>query len=77
MIETIFCYVLCYFGTEIPHIAMKFATIAYDSMWYMYPIKEQELMKIVIQRSQQPIKFNGYGIINCNLAMFLSVSYCI
>lgn len=74
LIQTVFCYVLCFSGTNISHVANEFATITYSSMWCEYPVKEQEFIRLIIQEAQQPVIFNGLGIINCTVATFLSVS---
>lgn len=74
LIQTIFCYVLCYFATKITYIVGEISTITYGSLWYNYPVKEQNFLLLMLQRSQQEFRFTGFGIINATMATFLSVS---
>lgn len=74
LIQTVFCYVLFFFDTNISHVASEFATITYSSMWYKYPVKEQDFIRLIIHEAQQSFIFNGLEILDCNVATFLSVS---
>lgn len=73
LIQTIFCYVLCYFSTKMSFNASRFATITYDSTWYEYPVEQQKCIILMIKRSQKSFGLSGYGIISCSMATFLSV----
>lgn len=73
LIQTIFCYVLCYFSTKMSFNAGRFATITYDSTWYEYPVEQQKCIILMIKRSQKSFGLSGYGIISCSMATFLSV----
>lgn len=73
LIQTIFCYVLCNFATNITHVLGEVSTITYGSMWYTYPVKEQTFLILMLRRSQETIKFSGFGIIPATMATFLTV----
>lgn len=73
LIQTIFCYVLCYFSTKMSFNASRFAAITYDSTWYEYPVEQQKCIIFMIERSQRSFDLSGYGIISCSMATFLSV----
>lgn len=49
-------------------------TITFTSTWYNYPVHDQKFIALIIQRSHKRFEFTGYGMINCTLATFLSVS---
>lgn len=75
LIQTIFCYVLCFFATKITYIVDEFSLITYDSnMWYNFRLREQKYILLMLQRSQQSFRFTGLGIINATMATFLNVS---
>lgn len=48
----------------------------YECKWYTWSSKQRQLLVVTIQRSQRKFDFNGFGLIECSLRMFLSVKTC-
>lgn len=71
-------YFALYFGrlscVLLPLIQLIEYHLCYDSNWPQYPLDLQKYFILMIARSQQPIDFNGLGIIHCNLEVFGNVS---
>lgn len=45
----------------------------YQTKWYLYPVKEQRSIQLVLLRLQRPIILTGYGFVSCTLKNFVEV----
>lgn len=73
----VICFIYCYFSEKVTQISLEIGVTIYDSTWYALPIKLQKLTILMISNSQREFRFKGFGMIDCSLAMFLSVKfYC-
>lgn len=62
------------FGSEcVTSDLMEVGDIFYNSSWYRLPVKQQKLLALPIQRAQREFRLSGLGLIDCSLAVFLSV----
>lgn len=68
------CGLLCHFATKISIQAESIATCVTNLKWYNYPIKYQLYLKLILLRAQRPVAFHGFGIISCNMEIFLAVN---
>lgn len=67
-------FVFCFSGNMVTSDAQLIAMYAYDSLWYLYPIKLRKYIIFVIMRSQLPFYFTGFHMTACTLGVFTGVS---
>lgn len=70
-------YIHCYASEHLTADLMAIGDIFYDSTWYRLPVKQQKLLVLPIQRATQEFRLKGSGLIDCSLAVFLSVKISI
>lgn len=66
-------YVFCENGNIVTSECLYAADVAYDSLWYRYPMNLRPYMIIILRRAQQSYIFTGYKIAKCNLESFKKV----
>lgn len=67
-------FIFFYFGHILTTQLLNLCDLIYYSEWYRYPLKVQQCIPIMLQRSQKRFYISGYGIMACNLENFLGVS---
>lgn len=66
----LYCFLADRFTTDLLDIAMIF----YGSTWYQLPSHHQRIFVLLIKRSQREIRLKCFGLIDCSLSVFSSVS---
>lgn len=66
-------FLCCYFATLTSDRIFLISHIVYGSKWYLYPLKLQKYITLVIARSQQDAQFTGFNLIGCSLFTFGNV----
>lgn len=66
-------FLYCYIATRIAITFVWIGQAVHESYWYNYPVAVQQCLRLIIRRSQRPLKLNGLNIIQCNLEAFVSV----
>lgn len=72
-INLVYCYVYCYYSERVTERSFGIADIAYDTLWYKLPPKEQQLFVLIIVRAHKEFRMSGFGLIDCSLAQFIAV----
>lgn len=60
-------YVYCYFATKVTTKIRGIGDRMYEIEWNCCPKDFCRFVQLTICRSQQPIFFHGYGLINCDM----------
>lgn len=63
----------CFFGSEVTYRLKSIGQSIYNSVWYEFPLQQQQLCRMMIQISQTNHNINGFGIVSCDLSTFLNV----
>lgn len=66
-------YVACYYSDHLKDDLFEVGEVVYNLQWYKIAHNEREFLPWIIRRSQKPISFSGYRIIDCSLATFMKV----
>lgn len=45
----------------------------YGIAWYRLPVKQQQFLRLPIQRSQKEFRLKGFGLMSCSLMAFIGV----
>ncbi|XP_031636184.1 uncharacterized protein LOC116349071 [Contarinia nasturtii] len=64
-------YVTCNYSTNVALKVCTVADVAFDAHWYSFPVADQKLFPLLIQRTQKQIRLSGYDIINCSRETFI------
>lgn len=75
--QIVFNYVTCNYSTNVLGKLSEISDIAFDAHWFTFPVDDQKLFPVVIQRTQKQIRLSGYKIITCSRETFLSVCVCV
>lgn len=75
--QILFNYVTCNYSTNVLGKMSEIADIAFDAHWFTFPVDDQKLFPMVIQRTQKQTRLSGYQIITCSRETFLSVCLCV
>lgn len=67
-------FVYCYFGKCATESFRKMVDCIYESKWHELPIKLQKSLMLMIQNSQKPLYYHGFGFFVLNLENFTDVS---
>lgn len=67
-------FTYCLLSERITSDLLEIGDVFYNSVWYRLPFKEQRLLVIPIGRAQRVFRLSGLGLINCSLAVFLTVT---
>lgn len=67
----LYCFLAERFTTDLLDIAMIF----YGSAWYQLPSQYQRMFVLLIKRSQRETRLKCFGLIDCSLSVFSSVSF--
>lgn len=70
-------FVFYYIGHILTMQMVNLSDTIYTSEWYRYPLKVQQLLRLMIVRSQKRFYISGYGVLACTLENFLGVSQCL
>lgn len=71
--QILFNYVTCNYLTNVMGSMRQIARIAFDAHWYTFPVADQKLFPVVIQRIQKQIRLTGYNIVTCSRDTFIVV----
>lgn len=71
--QILFNYISCYHANNLTLKSWSTSDIAYNTLWYTFPVDSQRSIMQMIQRSQKPFYLKGFGIVDCSLATFLNV----
>lgn len=63
----------CYLGASTTESFLRYADITYESMWYRFPVNLQKYLQLIIEDTQRPRAFDGFGFIQLNLMSFSKV----
>lgn len=67
-------FVYCYYGKMATESFEKLNDCVYDVNWYELPIGLQKYFILMIQNTQRPIFYYGFGVAVLNLETFTDVS---
>lgn len=68
-------YVYGDFATKVTSQIQAIGDEMYDKNWNSYPLEFQRFVQLIIIRSQRPLYFHGFGIINCDMVRILKVKF--
>lgn len=71
--QILFNYVTCNYSSNVMSKVNTIDDLAFNAHWYAYPVADQKLFPLVIQRTQKPVRMTGYGVIICSMETFLAV----
>lgn len=74
MVSTSLLFLYCYFGKIATDSFEAMADTLYDTDWTALPIELQKFLIIMIGSAQQKLYYHGFGIVNLDLATFVTVS---
>lgn len=66
-------YIYSYFATKVTSQIQIIGDKMYETNWNRFPLEFQPFLQPIIIRSQRPLYFHGYGLINCDMATFAKV----
>lgn len=66
-------FIYWYFSENLSANSIKIGDVAYDSLWYEMPVKQQKAIILMIARSQGEFRLTGLGMIECSFVTFLAV----
>lgn len=66
-------FLYCLIGSWTTEQFLLFGDRSYESEWYKMPIDLQKIVQLMIIDAQQPLVFNGFGIIDLSLMTFIKV----
>lgn len=66
-------YVYSYFATKTVSEIQSIGDKMYETQWNRYPSEFRMFVQLTISRSQRPLHFSGFGLINCDMVTFLKV----
>lgn len=67
-------FIFCFYGNNVTADCELIAMSAYETRWYIYPMRMRKYMIHIIMRSQQPFYFTGFKFTICSLNTFTKVS---
>lgn len=70
--SSITMFIFCYFGKMATDAYFSYGDYAYEAKWYTIPVKNQNYFRLIILIAQQPLCYEGLGII-LNLQTFSAV----
>lgn len=68
-------FIFCLLSEQITSALLRVGDIVYNSMWYRLPTRQQVLITLSLQRSQQIFRLRALGIISCSLDTFSRVIF--
>lgn len=66
-------YVLCFCISATTINVMSLGDVIYDLHWYQLPHRQQFIVQMIIQRSQQQFELKALSIFVCSLDTYLKV----
>lgn len=66
-------FIYCKLSENITGDLNDIGDVFYESAWYRMPLDQQKMFLRPIERAQKGIRLMGFGMVECSLAMFLSV----
>lgn len=67
-------YLFCKLSENVSVSMQTIGDAVYGCSWYCLSAKQQTLFVLPMQRAQKEIRINGLGIVDCSLAVFVSVN---
>lgn len=61
---------MCHFANLTTDHVANISYAAFESDWYEYPVDVQKYILLIMARSQNPVYFNGLGLLDCTLESF-------
>lgn len=67
-------FILCNYGQSVTnHFDLIYDGVC-DCNWYLFPITDQRMIRLIMMKSQKPIIFKGFGNILLTREIFKKVS---
>lgn len=67
-------FILCEFGERVNAVFEDISiAVDQDLRWYLFPLDTQKILPTVFVVSQEPVKLNMFGSIDCNRRTFKEV----
>lgn len=67
-------FLYCFFGKLATESHEHLANCLYEANWLALPVKLQKYFIIMIENSQQPLYYHGFGVVVLDLDTFTNVS---
>lgn len=67
-------FIYCFFGKVATESCEKISQCLYESNWINLPVELQKYLLLMISNTQQPLYYDGFGIVVLNLQTFTSVN---
>lgn len=67
-------FLYCYFGQSTTESYENIGQHLFESDWQQLPVNLQKYILLMIQNTQIPLRYNGFGVIVLNLQTFIGVS---
>lgn len=68
-------FIYCFFSSEVTMSLLAIGDIYFECPWYHLHFDQQKLFILMIKRSQNNFRFEGFSIVHCSLDIFLSVNW--
>lgn len=69
-----FMFIFCHFGENVKTAYLDLSDSIYGISWYLYPVKIQKLLPVILMSSAKPIRFESVGSLDCSYETFKSVN---
>lgn len=66
-------FLYCYVGSSTTDFFHRYADVSFESVWYKFPTKLQQYLRLIIADGHRARIFTGLGIIDLNLILFTRV----
>lgn len=67
-------FTYCFLAEKVTADLLKTGDVLFSSAWYRLPVAQQKLLVVPLQVAECEYRIKGLRLINCSLAVFLSVS---
>lgn len=68
-------FINCELGQKITDAYEQVEITIERSDWYLFPIKTQQMLPMIIANAQQPVELECFGSMKCNREMFKNVGF--
>lgn len=66
-------YVYSFFATKVTSQIQTIGDRMYETDWNCFPLEFRLFVQLTINRSQRPLYFHGFGLVNCDMVNFSKV----
>lgn len=70
----VWLFIYCHFGQMITDQCADVDKMAYNSLYYLYPLKLRQFTLLTIAQSRKPFYFTGFKMMKCSMESFTRVS---